>query len=240
LRVGPPPVKKNKVNTPVKIPARLPEVSRLSEISTKSSTNITKAELLNLLKLADIRKIIRKIVYEILHEYEDDGEGASAHKGTPAHKEKQEYLGPMPMEIDVARLENTKDLLAVNGNVNGVDIQCLADSCANVSFIQEEAAAELELKVDTSVKHAITGASGLSKTLGIARNISIELSPAPTRCVIKEDLVILKGYKHREIGLSRACLKRYNYDIHESRKHIALTCDNKDYFIPIIPDANRA
>ena len=191
-------------------------------------TNIAKSELLNLLKLTDIRKIIREIVYEILQEYEDD----SAHKEPPTV---QEYLGPMPMDIDVTRLENTKDLLAVNGNVNGVDIQCLADSCANISFIQEEASAELELKVDTSVKHAITGASGPSETFGTT-NVSIELAPG---CVIEEDLVILKGYKHREIGLSRACLKRYNYDIHESRKHIALTCNDKDYFIPIIPDANR-
>jgi hypothetical protein len=142
----------------------------------------------------------------------------------------------MPMDIDVARLENTKDLLAINGNVNGIDIQCLADSCANVSFIQEEAVAELKLETDKYIKHKITGASGSSETLGIVKNVSIELSPG---CIIKEDLVVLKGYKHREIGLSRACLKRYNYDIHESRKHIALTCNDKNYFIPIIPDANR-
>jgi Aspartyl protease len=149
----------------------------------------------------------------------------------------EEYLGLMPMEIDVARLENTRDLLAVNGKVNGVSIQCLIDSCANVSFIQEEAVTELKLETDKSIKHSITGASGPSETLGIVKNALIELSPG---CIIKEDLVVLKGYKHREIGLSRACLKRYNYDIHESRKHIALTCDNKDYFIPIIPDMNRA
>ena len=157
----------------------------------KPSTNFTKTELLNLLKLADIRKIIQEIVYKILENYD------SAPQEQPAVQE--EYLGPMAMDIDVARLENTKDLLAINGNVNGVDIQCLADSCANVSFIQEEACHELKLKADKSIKHSITGASGPSETLGIVKNVSIELLPG---CIIKEDLVVLKGYKHREIGLS--------------------------------------
>ncbi|GBB96570.1 hypothetical protein RclHR1_27880002 [Rhizophagus clarus] len=119
---------------------------------------------------------------------------------------------------------------------NFEDIQYLADSCANISFIPKEAVPELKLKADKSIKHSITGASGPSETLGIVKNISIELLPG---CIIKEDLVILKGYKHREIGLSRACLKRYNYDLHESKKHITFTYNNKDYFIPIIPDANR-
>src|SRR5690349_11106038 len=135
----------------------------------KPQTNFTKTELLNLLKLADIRKIIQEIIYKILENYD------SAPQEQPAVQE--EYLGPMAMDIDVARLENTKDLLAINGNVNGVDIQCLADSCANVSFIQEEACHELKLKVDKSIKHSITGASGPSETLGIVKNVSINLSP---------------------------------------------------------------
>ncbi|GBC00479.1 hypothetical protein RclHR1_38700001, partial [Rhizophagus clarus] len=84
----------------------------------------------------------------------------------------EEYLGSMAMDIDVVRLENTKDLLAINGIVNEVDIQCLADSCANVSWIQEEAVLELKLKADKSIKHSITGASGPSETLGIIKNVS--------------------------------------------------------------------
>ncbi|GBC00611.1 hypothetical protein RclHR1_39060002, partial [Rhizophagus clarus] len=185
-------------------------------------------KLINLLKLADIRKIIQEISYKILENYE------SAPQEQPEVQE--EYLGSMAINIDVARLENSKDLLAINGNVNGIDIQCLADSCANVSWIQKEAVPELKLKADKSIKHSITGVSGPSETLDIVKNVLIELLPG---CIIKEDLIVLKGYKHREIGLSRACLKRYNYDVHESRKHIALTCNNSDYFIPIIPDANR-
>lgn len=186
--------------------------------------------MVDLLKSTDIRKIIREIVLDILH-------NKDTLRNEDNVEEVEEDLGPMPMEIDVARLENAKDLLAVNGKVNGIDIQCLADSCANVSFIQEEAIAELQLEVDRSIKHDITGASGSNETLGIVKNVSIELAPG---CVIKDDLVVLKGYKHREIGLSRACLRRYNYDVLESRKFIILTHDETNYSIPIVPDANRA
>src|SRR5579884_3638182 len=112
--------------------------SKLTGMVKIPPTNFTKIELINCLKLADIRKIIQEIVYKILENYK------SAPQEQPAVQE--EYLGPMAMDIDVARLENTKDLLAINGNVNGVNIQCLADSCANVSWIQEEAVPELKLK----------------------------------------------------------------------------------------------
>jgi len=92
------------------------------------------------------------------------------------------------------------------------------------------------MEIDTSKVHKLSGASGIKKTLGVIKNVLIELAP---ECIIKEDLVVI-DYPYQEIGLSRACLKRYNYDIHESRNHIALTCDGKDFFIPIVPDKNRS
>ncbi|GET54503.1 hypothetical protein GLOIN_2v1781358 [Rhizophagus irregularis DAOM 181602=DAOM 197198] len=70
----------------------------------------------------------------------------------------------------------------------------------------------------------------------MVKGVTIKLTPD---YAITEDLAVLSGYKHREIGLSRMCLKRYNYDVHESREHIAFTCDGKNVFIPIVPDANR-
>jgi hypothetical protein len=70
----------------------------------------------------------------------------------------------------------------------------------------------------------------------MVKGVTIELAPD---CTISENLAVLGEYKHWEIGLSRACLKRYNYDIHESREHIVLTCDGKNVFIPIVPDVNR-
>jgi hypothetical protein len=43
--------------------------------------------------------------------------------------------------------------------------------------------------------------------------VSINLAPD---CTIEKDPAVLSKYKHREIGLSRACLKKYNYNVHES------------------------
>ncbi|GET64990.1 hypothetical protein GLOIN_2v1790588 [Rhizophagus irregularis DAOM 181602=DAOM 197198] len=116
------------------------------------------------------------------------------------------------------------------------DIRCLADTCANASFIQREAAEKLGLDIDKSITYNISGASGTGRTFGMVKGVSIKLTPD---YAITEDLAVLDKYKHREIGLSRTCLKRYNYDVHESREHIAFTCDGKNVFIPIVPDANR-
>ncbi|GBC00950.1 hypothetical protein RclHR1_40070001, partial [Rhizophagus clarus] len=89
--------------------------------------------------LMDTSNAIRGVPIEFVQEnYE------SAPQERPEVQE--EYLGLMAMDIDVARLENSKDLLAINGNVNGIDIQYLADSCANISFIQKKAVSELKLK----------------------------------------------------------------------------------------------
>ncbi|GET63063.1 hypothetical protein GLOIN_2v1790588 [Rhizophagus irregularis DAOM 181602=DAOM 197198] len=142
---------------------------------------------------------------------------ASARKSTEIpedlveEKQEEDIREDDPMDIDIARLENTKDLLALDGKVNEIAIQCLADTCANASFIQREAAEELGLDIDKSITHNISGAPGSGRTFGM----------------------------HREIGLSRTCLKRYNYDVHESREHIALTCNEKNVFIPIVSDVNR-
>jgi hypothetical protein len=200
-------------------------------IKTNASI-LSKQDFLNLLELVDFRKIIRDILQDVLTQKEKIVE-------MPEDMEcnNDDYDDNFdPMIIDVARLDNSKDLLAVEGKVNGSNIQCLADSCANLSFVQDDASNELGLVIDDSVKHNIAGASGTNRSLGIARDVLIELKEG---CVIKEDLVVLADYPFREIGLSRACLKRYNYDVYESRGHLALTFDGKEFFIPIIPDQHR-
>ena len=207
--------------TPVKIPAK---VIDSKFIPAKA---ITKNDLLSLLRSTDFRKLL----YEILQE-----EISFIRKVTEIPEDQEDIREEDPMDIDIARLENTKDLLALGGEVNGISIQCLADTCANASFIQREAAEELGLVIDKSITHNISGAPGSGKTFGMVKDVSIQLTP---ECVITEDLAVLDGYKYREIGLSRTCLKRYNYDVHESREHVALTCNGKNVFIPIVPDANR-
>ncbi|GET55215.1 hypothetical protein GLOIN_2v1790588 [Rhizophagus irregularis DAOM 181602=DAOM 197198] len=213
--------------TPIKIPVKVTS-SKPTLIKA-----VTKNDSLSLLRSADFRKLLREILREELK---------SARKSTEIpedlveEKQEEDIKEDDPMDIDIARLENTKDLLALDEEVNGIAIQCLADTCANASFIQREAAEELGLYIDKSITHNISGALGSGRTFSMVKGVSIKLTPD---CVITENLAVLSDYKHREIGLSRTCLKRYNYDVHESREHIALTCNEKNVFIPIVSDVNR-
>ncbi|GBC51280.2 hypothetical protein GLOIN_2v1790588 [Rhizophagus irregularis DAOM 181602=DAOM 197198] len=213
--------------TPIKIPVKVTS-SKPTLIKA-----VTKNDSLSLLRSADFKKLLREILREELK---------SARKSTEIpedlveEKQEEDIREDDPMDIDIARLENTKDFLALDGKVNGIAIQCLADTCANASFIQREAAEELGLDIDKSITHNISGAPGSGRTFGMVKGVSIKLTPD---CVITENLAVLSDYKHREIGLSRTCLKRYNYDVHESREHIALTCNEKNVFIPIVSDVNR-
>ncbi|GET67062.1 hypothetical protein GLOIN_2v1790588 [Rhizophagus irregularis DAOM 181602=DAOM 197198] len=188
--------------TPIKIPVKVTS-SKPTLIKA-----VTKNDSLSLLRSADFRKLLREILRE---ELKSARKSMEIPEDLVEEKQEEDIREDDPMDIDIARLENTKDLLALDGEVNGIAIQCLADTCANASFIQREAAEELGLDIDKSITHNISGAPGSGRTFGM----------------------------HREIGLSRTCLKRYNYDVHESREHIALTCNEKNVFIPIVSDVNR-
>lgn len=191
----------------------------------------------------DIEKIVRELIRKefarlgIVLAEEEDAE--KKEEKVPELISEEVVDDPMDIDIvdiDLIRLENAKDLLPMEGRVEGSDVQILADTCANTSFIPESLVNELKLEVDTSKTQKLTGASGENRSLGIVRDLLIELAPG---CVIKEDPVVIKDYPYREIGLSRACLRRYNYDVLESRGHIPLTCNGKNFFIPIVPDKNR-
>ncbi|CAB4419736.1 unnamed protein product [Rhizophagus irregularis] len=213
--------------TPVKIPAKV------TGSKFTPAKAITKNDLLSLLRSADFRKLLREILQEEISSVKKVME---IPEDLAEEGQEEDIREDDPMNIDITRLENTKDLLALGGEVNGIAIQCLADTCANASFIQREAAEELGLDIDKSITHNISGAPGTGRTFGMVKDVLIKLTP---ECVITENLAVLSEYKHREIGLSRTCLKRYNYDVHESREHVALTCDGKNVFIPIVPDINR-
>ena len=78
-------------------------------------------------------------------------------------------------------------------------------------------------------------ASGENRSLGTT-NASIKLASG---CVIEIEPIVIDDYPIREIILGRSTLRRYNYDLHESRKHMVITCNEKNFFIPIVPDKNR-
>ncbi|GBC53060.2 hypothetical protein GLOIN_2v1790588 [Rhizophagus irregularis DAOM 181602=DAOM 197198] len=213
--------------TPIKIPAKVTS-SKPTLIKA-----ITKNDSLSLLRSADFRKLLREILRE---ELKSTRKSTEIPEDLVEKKQEEDIREDDPMDIDIARLENTKDLLALDGKVNGIAIQCLADTCANASFIQREAAEELGLNIDKSITHNISGAPESGRTFGMVKGVLIKLTPD---CVITENLAVLSDYKHREIGLSRTCLKRYNYNVHESREHVTLTCNGKNVFIPIVSDVNR-
>ena len=101
----------------------------------------------------------------------------------------------------------------MKGNVNGSDIQILADTCANTSLLPEKVCKELGIEIDYSKIRRIIGASGISETLGRAKDVLITLVES---CSVKDDFAVISDYPHKEIVLGHNCLKRYNYDIHES------------------------
>ena len=95
----------------------------------------------------------------------------------------------------------------------------------------EEIYKELKLVLDTSKISYLSGASTDTKSLGTVRNVKIALAPG---CVITENFAVIANYPYRELILNRNRLRDYNYDLLESRKHMAITCDGVDFFIPII------
>jgi hypothetical protein len=116
--------------TPTKIPDKI--------TSTVALSSITKNDLLNILRFKDFKEIIRKILQEELRSYRSLNKVSELPKD---HKEDDH------MDIDIIQLENAKDLLALGGKVNGIEVQCLADTCANASFIQKDLAVELGLDI---------------------------------------------------------------------------------------------
>ena len=190
----------------------------------------------------DIEKIFRELIRKefaqlgIVLAEEEDAEKKEDHEPELISKEIDDPMDIDVADIDLVRLENAKDLLAMEGKVEGSNTQILADTCANLSWIPKILSDELKMEVDNSKTNKINGVSGEDRSLGMVKDVLIELASG---CIIKEDLAVV-NYPHREIGLSRSCLRRYNYDVHESREHIALTCNEKNFFIPIVPDKIRS
>jgi hypothetical protein len=187
-------------------------------------------EIQNLMELIDIRKIVHDLVHEELQKL-----GLPAQKNVLSAEPDEGYIDD-PMDVDLTWIENAKDLATVEGKIGKLSLSIIVDSASNKDLMPKFIADELGLKIDTSTIHNIRGFSGRNKSLGVA-SASIILAPG---CVLKTDFIIIDNYPVRELILGRNTLKyRYNYDLHESRDHMAITCNGKHFFIPIIPDRNR-
>src|SRR2546429_7070101 len=190
------------------------------------------SELQNLIELIDIKGIVQELVRNELVRL--------GFTNTPSLLAKPSIEATIseiddPMDIDLARIENEKDLATVEGKIGNLLLSVVIDSGSNKDIMPKFIADELGLKINTNVIHNIRGVSGKNKSLGIA-SATIVLDP---RCVIKTDFVVIDDYPIREILLGRTTLRQYNYDLFESREHVAITCNEKNFFIPIVPDINR-
>ena len=179
----------------------------------------------------NIRKLIREMIQEIL------GELNIAPGFMKKSVEQEQYVeDDDPMDIDITRVDNNiKDLATVKGIINGKAVSVVLDSASNRDLIPKPLADELGLKHSKKIRYNIRGISGTTESSGIA-NVTINLA---TDCDIKTNAIIVDNYPTREVILGRATLRRYNYDLHESREHIAITCNGTNFFIPIVPDINR-
>ena len=211
-----------------KVSIKKPAVKQI--IQPKLSDDEKSTEFQNLMELIDIKGIIQELVQKEL-----------ARLGFINMRATETFIGPNisetddPMDIDIARIENEKGLATIEGRIGDVVVSIVIDSASNKDIMPKIVADELGLKIDTSVAHSIRGVSGENRSLGTT-NASIKLASG---CVIEIEPIVIDDYPIREIILGRSTLRRYNYDLHESRKHMVITCNEKNFFIPIVPDKNR-
>ena len=211
-----------------KVSIKKPAVKQI--IQPKLSDDEKSTELQNLMELIDIKGIIQELVQKEL-----------ARLGFINMRATETFIDPNisetddPMDIDIARIENEKGLATIEGKIGDVVVSIVIDSASNKDIMPKIVADELGLKIDTSVAHSIRGVSGENRSLGTT-SASIKLASG---CVIEIEPIVIDDYPIREIILGRSTLRRYNYDLHESRKHMVITCNEKNFFIPIVPDKNR-
>ena len=187
------------------------------------------SELQNLMELIDIKGIVQELVRNELVRL--------GFTNTPSLPSIEATISEIddPMDIDLARIKNGKELATVEGKIGNVSFSVSVDSMSNKNIMSKFIVDELELKINTNITHNIRGVSGKNKSLGIASADVILASG----CIIKTDFAIIDDYPVREIILGRPTLRQYNYDLFESREHVAITCNGKNFFIPIVPDINR-
>jgi hypothetical protein len=187
--------------------------------------------------LIDIRKIVHDLLWEELGKLEVTPELLRKKVSFQCPEEMVTKVIPDvddPMDIDITWTEDVKDLATVEGIINGKPVSVVLDSASNRDILPGCLANDLKVKRNTNSAH-LRGISGITESSESA-TASVALLPD---CKIETNFTIVENYPVPEVILGRATLLRHNYDLHESRKHIAITCNGKNFFIPIVPDVNR-
>jgi len=173
---------------------------------------------------------IRKIILEIIQEELDRLQVAKNSSKCKCPEDEED-----PMDIDLARVEEIRDLATVEGKINGISVSVVLDSASNKDLMPRAIVDELGLKSNTDVSYNIRGVTGANI---FSESVEATVFLAP-ECNIKTNFVIADGHHVPEIILGRSTLKRYNYDLFESKDHASISCNGKNFFIPIVPDKNR-
>ena len=166
-----------------KVSIKKPAVKQI--IQPKLSDDEKSTELQNLMELIDIKGIIQELVQKEL-----------ARLGFINMRATETFVNPNiseiddPMDIDIARIENEKDLATVEGKIGDVVISIVVDSGSNKDVMPKIVADELGLKIDTSVAHSIRGVSGENRSLGTTSTF-IKLASG---CVIEIEPIVIDDY----------------------------------------------
>jgi hypothetical protein len=211
----------------------------IKHIPIKNNNKSKVQEIQNLMESygLDIERIVRDIIQQELQRLGiTNSSGFAQQKNNVSFTlpEEEEYIDD-PMDVDLTRIEDAKDLATIEGRIGDSSISVVVDSASNRDIIPKFIADEFGLVVNTNNTQNIRGVPGITKSYGIT-STSIALAPG---CTIKMNPTVIDDYHVREIILGRTTLRRHNYDLHESRKHMAITCNGKNFFIPIVPDKNR-
>ncbi|RIA82366.1 hypothetical protein C1645_809643 [Glomus cerebriforme] len=153
----------------------------------------------------NIRKLIYKMIQEIL------GKLNIAPEFMKEVSREQNIMDDDPMDIDVTQVDNNvKDLVTVQGTINGKAVSVILDTGSNRDIIPKSLANELGLKCSKKIRHNLRGISGTTESSEIT-NVTINLDPD---CNIKTNVIIVDDYPIQEVILGRVTLRRYNYDLH--------------------------
>jgi hypothetical protein len=211
----------------------------------KSTTNTTKKPVvsINQLSLDDIRKLILELIQERFDQYitkKDKCKCPNSPTGpTSSASNNFQDDDDNLMDIDLTRVEEnreSKDLATIKGKINGHEVSVVLDSASNKDLMPRSIADKFGLQRNSEARVInIRGVTGKDK-FSESTIATVFLTP---ECKIETTFVIADDYPIPEIILGRPTLKRYNYDLFESKDHASISYNGKNFFIPIVPDKNR-
>jgi hypothetical protein len=206
----------------------------------KSTTNTTKKPVaIDRLSFEDIKKLILELIQKQFDQYTAKKDKCKCPISPRLSEDsKNDDDNDDLMDIDLTRVEENqekKDLATVKGKINGHEVSVVLDSASNKDLMPSIIADKFGLKTNTNTSYLIRSTTGNKKFLESVK-ATVTLTPG---CSIKTTFIVSDDYPVPEIILGRTTLRRYNYDLFESREHAIVSCDGKDFFIPIVPDKNR-